>query len=631
MKRVFSGVLLTALLAGMLCLVFNVLPVIAQGTIYIRADGTIDPPTISITTIDNVTYTFMDNVDASIVVERDNIVIDGAGYTVQGIGSTGACGFCLSGINNVTIKNTKITGFDFSVFLNSTSDNVLSGNDITPGEFTGAVVKFNNASNNLLSGNNGSFSVSLDHSSYNSIVENGKVHVSLVYSSNNSILENEMEGGAWGISLYYSSNNTIIGNNITHGGYGIRILYSSNNNSILGNNITRSHSIGVWLQSSSNNILGNNSIAGSLDGNFGVEGEVLEHFSNDIDATNTVDGRPVYYWISERDRTVPLDAGYVALVNCTNITAKELNLTNNLECILLACTTNSTVTRNHITDAGVGIRLCYSSDNSFSENDITSSGGGIEVCDSSNNSLYKNNIGASSGYGVWVNSSSNIRISENNITGSSSDGIYLEDSSNNTIAENNITANNQGIAFLYSNNNALAGNNITDSLCGISISGFSNNNTLVGNNIANNSQAMYIDTGSSNLVYHNNFINNSVQVELYFAANIWDNGCEGNYWSDYNGADSNGDGIGDTPYVIDADNQDNYPLVSPYEYWSNPIPADVNRDMRVDIRDIAYVCLRFLTTPASPNWNSICDMNSDGVVNMSDIAITCGNFGKHYS
>jgi nitrous oxidase accessory protein NosD len=41
----------------------------------------------------------------------------------------------------------------------------------------------------------------------------------------------------------------------------------------------------------------------------------------------------------------------------------------------------------------------------------------------------------------------------------------------------------------------------------------------------------------------------------------WDNGKEGNYWSDYNGTDGNHDGIGDTPYVVDVLNQDRYPLM----------------------------------------------------------------------
>jgi hypothetical protein len=57
--------------------------------------------------------------------------------------------------------------------------------------------------------------------------------------------------------------------------------------------------------------------------------------------------------------------------------------------------------------------------------------------------------------------------------------------------------------------------------------------------------------------------------------NVWDNGYPsgGNYWSDYNGTDlllgsgqneTGSDGIGDTPYVIDANNRDNYPLMKPY-------------------------------------------------------------------
>lgn len=40
---------------------------------------------------------------------------------------------------------------------------------------------------------------------------------------------------------------------------------------------------------------------------------------------------------------------------------------------------------------------------------------------------------------------------------------------------------------------------------------------------------------------------------------MWDDGKQGNYWSDYNGTDANGDGIGDSPYIIDYLNQDRYP------------------------------------------------------------------------
>jgi len=70
---------------------------------------------------------------------------------------------------------------------------------------------------------------------------------------------------------------------------------------------------------------------------------------------------------------------------------------------------------------------------------------------------------------------------------------------------------------------------------------------------------------SNNSFYHNTFINNSRQVESLNSTNVWDNGYPsgGNYWSDYSGRDANGDGIGDTPYVIDAGNVDRYPLMRP--------------------------------------------------------------------
>jgi len=78
---------LAILLTNLLGITIKVEKVKASGTIYIRADGSIDPPTPNIITADNVTYTFTDDNYDSIVVERNNIVVDGAGYTLQGTGS----------------------------------------------------------------------------------------------------------------------------------------------------------------------------------------------------------------------------------------------------------------------------------------------------------------------------------------------------------------------------------------------------------------------------------------------------------------------------------------------------------------------------------------------------------------
>lgn len=87
----------------------------------------------------------------------------------------------------------------------------------------------------------------------------------------------------------------------------------------------------------------------------------------------------------------------------------------------------------------------------------------------------------------------------------------------------------------------------------------------------------------NNVFYRNILINNYLHVsanwEILGAGNIWDNGEEGNYWDDYEGTDTDGDGIGDVPYVVeglkrDDDagglvsfvfGQDNYPLMFPFD------------------------------------------------------------------
>jgi len=109
-------------------------------TTYIRADGSIDPPTAPISTVDNVTYTLTDNIarnlpngSSAIVIQRDNIIIDGAGYTLQGtiVPDSKSKGIELTERSNVTIKNMKITAFWDGIWLYSSSNNSVSGNNIT--------------------------------------------------------------------------------------------------------------------------------------------------------------------------------------------------------------------------------------------------------------------------------------------------------------------------------------------------------------------------------------------------------------------------------------------------------------------------------------------------------------------
>lgn len=75
-------------------------------------------------------------------------------------------------------------------------------------------------------------------------------------------------------------------------------------------------------------------------------------------------------------------------------------------------------------------------------------------------------------------------------------------------------------------------------------------------------------------VSRNNFVGNARQARDD-GAGFWDDGRRGNYWSDYTGTDQDGDGFGDTPYVIDADSQDNHPYVRPVPGCPGSQPQDL--------------------------------------------------------
>lgn len=243
-NRHLSALILLFILCGFFFLISNSSIVEASAqTIYIRANGSVDPSTAPISTVDNVTYTFNGNISDSIVVEKNDIVVDGAGYTIQGTGSGN--GIAMFGRNNVTIKNATIKTFYFGILLMGSSNSSVFGNKITSNNHG---VKVDNSLNNSISRND-----------VNTNDGNG---IDLYESADNSICENNVTANAWvGIKLEGSSSNhnEIVGNYVTaNGQIGIWLTISSHNNAIVGNRITNhiSHA-GIWLNSSDNNIFGN--------------------------------------------------------------------------------------------------------------------------------------------------------------------------------------------------------------------------------------------------------------------------------------------------------------------------------------------------------------------------------------
>jgi parallel beta-helix repeat protein len=131
--------------------------------------------------------------------------------------------------------------------------------------------------------------------------------------------------------------------------------------------------------------------------------------------------------------------------------------------------------------------------------------------------------------------------------------------------------------MVASHYNNIFNNTIADSGIGNRYD-YSRNNTIFANLITQSSVGFHLKNSSDNVIYHNDIIDNEQQVQNEGSVNTWDNGYPsgGNYWSNYNGTDlssgfyqneTGNDGIGDKRYVIDVNNQDNFPLWFP---WSLP-------------------------------------------------------------
>jgi parallel beta-helix repeat protein len=160
-----------------------------------------------------------------------------------------------------------------------------------------------------------------------------------------------------------------------------------------------------------------------------------------------------------------------------------------------------------------------------------------------------------------------------NIITNNGDGIRLTgfgqfSSFCNVISENKITNNGNGIVMEgYAVCNSISGNTmINNSNCGIALvtsmplHSPAEKNIVSGNTVVNNRYGICLNASSKNLVYHNNFVNNTVQVSTEDSANIWDDGYPsgGNYWSDHVCIGVPSDGS--EPCILDEKNIDRYPF-----------------------------------------------------------------------
>ena len=432
-----------------------------------------------------------------------------------------------------------------------------------------------------------------------------------------------VRGFIYGIYVSYSSGNSLTGNTVSSNtSFGI-LIHRSNNNTITGNTIS-SNTEGMHLIHSGGNHLSGNVMSGNLPSNFSVRGEDDAAFDNDIDTTNTVEGKPIYYIRNAVGQVYDssTNAGVLYAINCINITVKDLTLTDNLA--LCFWKTNDSTIQNmqgspdvwnmdlHLSngntltgitnarDEVLTVSLDRSDNNKVTGNKcnrnshfslISCSGNAVEdntfsdvvIRDSHDNTITRNTMsryGMPGGIGINL-LTSNDNVITDNTTDDGQNGIRLECSSGNTISGNIVSGNLHGIVISdfagptdppYTTNNNVTGNTVEGNFYnGIWVGGGSSNNTVARNTVRSNGCGIICWPASeNNQIYHNKFIDNTTQAkDEGGSGNVFNlaKPTGGNYWSDWTTPDADHDGFVDVPYVFSG-NRDNLPWADP-DGWEN--------------------------------------------------------------
>jgi parallel beta-helix repeat protein len=489
LRKTVSGIMLSLLVISTLTSTFNIQPVKASGTIYIRPDGSIDPLTTPIQR-DGDIYTLTANITTDIdgiVIERDNITLDGAGYTVQGTHYNNSKGIYLNGRSNVTIRNMEIKGFS-SLYLGNIyviyCDNVtITGNIIlnsrkVSNDTIGIGVAY--SSNVIIQdcniSDNGRFGIRFCYSN-KSIVKDCKFSnnwqgIACARSRETIIRNVDIRGGPVGslpdilnstyphpwctgtgvqvsdhtiiehcnIAYYFldmyiqgdsanpeiGSNNTISYCNLSYAVQALTFQESANN--VISNNIISDSDTGLIFIAAPTNKARNNTLLNNTCALFmSEEGLIIRpiNYIQDIDASNTANGKPVYYLIGRSNETIDgksMNIGYLGLISSNNVTIRNLNISNNGDGTFLANVTDSILEDSQFMENIQGVHLTFCTNNTI------------------------RHVNASTNYqGFFVFASTNNTISHCNIVNNGIGVNLAEDSENNRIQYCNLSNNSVGI------------------------------------------------------------------------------------------------------------------------------------------------------------------------------------------
>ncbi|MFW9947684.1 MAG: nitrous oxide reductase family maturation protein NosD [Candidatus Odinarchaeota archaeon] len=495
-------------------------------------------------------------------------------------------------IENCRIFNPGIGTKDAAIKLVNTNNGALINN--TCSNKVGKGISLTNSHNN--------------HILRNTVNNNGIEGIRLDFSLNNIISENIVNENKFGILLYRCNNNTISKNIVAKNYNGIMLDQLDHENMILENIVNENDFYGIHLDSSNENVITGNTVmenayfginihyacvnniisdnmvnrnpisfkgkhntaSGNIMNECGFimdDPDVKQLDSHNIDTTNLVNGKPLYYYVNELNLEPDdfTNAGQVILVNCNNSLISDVNISYSsvkylfrfYGITLLYCT-NNIISDNIVSNSYYGIYLSYKcKNNNISGNIANSNAYAIylnEYCD--NNYISGNNI-TNNDFGIHLKGNCNENdILANSINENIFYGIYFYNTcDNNNITENKIsnTIHGMGISFNYGcDNNIISGNTLNENFyhgvyftaCsnneisgntinknekeGISFYSNCDNNTISGNILTNNSNGVTVDRNCMNNMILGNIVNKNTGYGLKLARNSNNNKILGN-------------------------------------------------------------------------------------------------------
>jgi len=178
---------------------------------YIKPDGTVSPPSAPISVDGNV-YTFTNDLEGSLCVQKDGITINGNGY--KQIPQSGSFGIYLYWKWGVTIKNVTLEGFTYGIYLWDSGNNIIKDCTIR-NNWTGIQLSRGSKQNTIIQ---------------NTISNNSVgIHVGFTWDGGwaahkNSIIENNVSNNdVCGIWVEYANWTLIRGNTISQNNLGLRL------------------------------------------------------------------------------------------------------------------------------------------------------------------------------------------------------------------------------------------------------------------------------------------------------------------------------------------------------------------------------------------------------------------------